>query len=312
MDELLFPASDRPTRVASPSSFHQYVPADRIADVTLPNGVSTAVPRVEVFADTRAIPAEPLPVLPVHLLAIATCGTADAQYRLGQESVQSVRIEPGTTMFLEAKHEMIWGWEAANMEIACVYLPPVFFKKVAVANGWDDQDLDLTSTVIEHDRVLRHLAHAMVHEMCIAQAPFRVLVGSLVEALLIRLLHAHIDVPDLSDADGPLSRLTIREIRAFIRSNLSESITVEDLAKRVGLSSSYFSRLFKETTGTSPYRYVVRERIEEAQRRLKTTDQSISAIAYATGFSSQSHLTRQFREITGLTPAVYRKAVDAD
>jgi AraC-like DNA-binding protein len=78
------------------------------------------------------------------------------------------------------------------------------------------------------------------------------------------------------------------------------------VAQVAGLSVCHFARMFKQTVGISPHRYVLQCRVEWARELLAGTDMPLSEIAIVTGFSDQSHYTRWFREITGITPGSYR------
>lgn len=73
------------------------------------------------------------------------------------------------------------------------------------------------------------------------------------------------------------------------------------------MSQYYFSRLFKQSTGVSPYQYVMQLRIERAKYLLQTTSLPIAAIAQQVGFTNQNQLTIQFRKFAQTTPSNYRK-----
>jgi transcriptional regulator GlxA family with amidase domain len=92
----------------------------------------------------------------------------------------------------------------------------------------------------------------------------------------------------------------------YIVTHLNENITNDALAEVAGLSVCHFARMFKQTVGVSPNRYVLQCRIEWARELLADTDMPLSEIAIVTGFSDQSHYTRWFREIIGVTPGSYR------
>ncbi|MBD3883295.1 helix-turn-helix transcriptional regulator [Phormidium tenue FACHB-886] len=66
--------------------------------------------------------------------------------------------------------------------------------------------------------------------------------------------------------------------------------------------SSGFANLFKQAMGISPHRYVIQQRVERAKSLPSKTDLAIADIALRVGFSSQSHLTQQFKRFTGMTP----------
>ncbi len=83
-----------------------------------------------------------------------------------------------------------------------------------------------------------------------------------------------------------------------------------ELSKVTGLSPHHFGDAFKAATGKSPHRYVIERRLSRARELLRETDRSISDIAYAVGFSSQSHFTANFRRVVGFTPNRFRRLVE--
>jgi AraC family transcriptional regulator len=99
-----------------------------------------------------------------------------------------------------------------------------------------------------------------------------------------------------------LPQAKLRDVRDHIRANLANDLSVFELAKIARLSPFHFSRLFKNSVGLTPCQYVIRERIQEGARMLRTGQDTIAEIALAVGFSSQSHFSDVFRKITGSTP----------
>ncbi|MCK5129492.1 MAG: helix-turn-helix transcriptional regulator [Clostridiales bacterium] len=92
-----------------------------------------------------------------------------------------------------------------------------------------------------------------------------------------------------------------------IENNYDTEITLEKISSYVGLSSYYFSRLFKNTTGTNFKSYLTHSRISKAEELIKTTKKHIIDIAYETGFSSIRTFNRSFKELKGYTPKSARK-----
>ncbi len=92
----------------------------------------------------------------------------------------------------------------------------------------------------------------------------------------------------------------------YIAKNFDKNITLNEVAKEVHLNPSYFSSIFKQSTGSSFTEYLNMVRIEESKRLLANTDISIIDIAVATGFESQSYFSKVFKKYTGLTPSQYR------
>ncbi|UUO04573.1 helix-turn-helix domain-containing protein [Blastopirellula sp. J2-11] len=96
-------------------------------------------------------------------------------------------------------------------------------------------------------------------------------------------------------------------VARYIEKHYAESISMADMAELTGLSPTHFNRRFRELLRVTPTHYLKTVRIQAAQKLLTTTSRSLIEIAAAVGFTDQSHLTKRFREVTGLTPAVYRR-----
>jgi len=104
-----------------------------------------------------------------------------------------------------------------------------------------------------------------------------------------------------------LSGRQFAAVRECIDARLSESLPLEDLASAAGLGVSQFARRFKARVGCPPHRYLVRLRVEQAARLLRTGTMPIAQVAAACGFSHQEHLTRVLRSHLGTTPAALRR-----
>ena len=111
----------------------------------------------------------------------------------------------------------------------------------------------------------------------------------------------------LSPAAGALSDRQLAAVLDFIEANLDRNVGLSEIADTCGMTLSQFSRSFKQSTGLSPYRYVVERRVDRARRLLAETSASLAEVAYSAGFSSQSHMTDTFRRHLGTTPGRYRR-----
>ena len=94
--------------------------------------------------------------------------------------------------------------------------------------------------------------------------------------------------------------------KAFINSNFDRDISVNEIASAAHMSASYFSRIFKETTGFSPYDYLLAVRLDKAKEMLQKTDDPIQNIAYKAGFNSTSNFIYFFKNETGISPLKFR------
>jgi transcriptional regulator GlxA family with amidase domain len=100
----------------------------------------------------------------------------------------------------------------------------------------------------------------------------------------------------------------VQRAKQFIEANLANKVRVMDLARITRLSGSYFAKAFRADVGKSPYAYILHERIERAQEVMLTTSESLASIAVACGFADQSHFTRLFHRLVGMSPAGWRRA----
>ena len=119
-----------------------------------------------------------------------------------------------------------------------------------------------------------------------------------------------------SAAGAPWSRAVVlgclptwraRRALAYVEENLDARITVADVARRANMSASHFSRGFKRTFGVTVHAYVMRRRVEAAKGLMMETSATLSDIAIRCGLSDQSHMTRWFRRVVGVTPASWRR-----
>ncbi len=109
---------------------------------------------------------------------------------------------------------------------------------------------------------------------------------------------------------GGLTPVLRRRLIDFIEASLDRNITLADLARLADLSEFHLQRMFRASCGVSPHDFIMSRRIDRARHLLGGTE-PIAQIASACGFSSQSHLTRIFKSLTGTTPAVYRRGLRA-
>lgn len=93
----------------------------------------------------------------------------------------------------------------------------------------------------------------------------------------------------------------------WVMGRLDQPLTVEDLARRTRMSSRNLGRHFRAVTGTTPLQWLLIQRIRRAQELLEATDDTVDAIAAATGMGTATTLRRHFKEKVGVPPDAYRR-----
>ncbi|WJV46284.1 helix-turn-helix domain-containing protein [Streptomyces flavofungini] len=110
--------------------------------------------------------------------------------------------------------------------------------------------------------------------------------------------------------ERPLPRTrcdTVGEVLAWMERHLDRELTVDQLAARAHMSPRTFARRFQQETGTTPYRWLLRQRLLRAQELLEATDETVDAIAGRAGFGNAAALRHQFVRALGTTPNAYRR-----
>lgn len=102
--------------------------------------------------------------------------------------------------------------------------------------------------------------------------------------------------------------VVVEDIKNYLDNNLDKYYSMPVLAKKFGISLTYFKDIFKDRYGISPYRYHINRRLKKSTQLLLETDMKISEIACELGFSSSSKYTKMFKERYGLLPSQFKKS----
>jgi len=182
-------------------------------------------------------------------------------------------------------------------------LNPVFVSRVADGLGLDSDGIELVERQGSTDPTLHHIGMALRAGVETGVALDPMYGEALSTALVVHLLREHgASVLGQRRQYGGLPRDKLARAVEYIRDQLDTDLTVSGIAQAVYMSPYHFTRLFKESTGQSPYQYVVDARVRKAKELLTTGKFTISEVAHHVGFVDQSHLTRHFKRVFGLTP----------
>ncbi|MDO8539409.1 MAG: helix-turn-helix domain-containing protein [Opitutaceae bacterium] len=132
-----------------------------------------------------------------------------------------------------------------------------------------------------------------------------------------RLLRLALNTPERKKTRTKRDRITtvtetglnkVEQMACFIAQNYTEKVTVQQIGECVDLHPNYAMNLFQKTFGTTLINYLTQHRVSHAQRLLATTDQSVTDIAFQSGFHSISRFNDAFRRACGCSPRDYRKS----
>jgi AraC family transcriptional regulator len=185
-----------------------------------------------------------------------------------------------------------------------VAIDPSLIEQVARETGKANH-VELPLRLGVRDRQIEHIILALKAELEAACPSGRLYGDALAVALSAHVLgkYAAYD-PDTHGAGLPPCRL--RRVVEYINDNLTEDLTLAELAAVAGMNPHHFSRAFKQSAGCPPHRYVIKCRVERAKKLLEDDSLSLVEVGLSVGFQNQSHFTTLFHRLTGVTPRTYR------
>ena len=199
------------------------------------------------------------------------------------------------------------------LEVLHIYLPESRFNQLSdVCGGQPAKASAVGYLGGVRDDLIGQIGSTVLAEMKAETAAGRILIDALALSLTARLAQRYstagvAKVEALRPRHG-LDANRLKRVLDYIQSHLDEDLGIEELAAVACLSPFHFTRMFRQSTGLPPHRYVADLRLERAKSLLANSEDSLIQIALATCFSSQSNFTRAFRQATGMTPGEYRRA----
>ena len=235
-----------------------------------------------------------------HHLCIHMAGPTPAYwYENGRK--HNAFLKPGGAHLASAGSATPAGGCEQTFELFVVELSPGIFTRVLQEDA--PPTVELRNQTSVRDVQIFSLAAALQMEIS-AGCPSGRLYAELLGASLTAYLARHYCVWPAKEREvkGGMPVHRLRQTIEYIEANLTGDLRLEEMAEYVQMSPYTFGRLFTQTTGLTPHQYVLRARIKEAKRLLREGKSTIADVSLQLGFSDQSHFTRVFHKITGITP----------
>jgi AraC family transcriptional regulator len=193
-----------------------------------------------------------------------------------------------------------------EIEFSVIAICPTFLNQTT--QELMQHEIELVPQLAIDDPIIQQLALALKTEIQTGCMSGRLYGESLGTAIAARLVQNYaVTRPSLEFKTNGLSQSQLKRVIDYIKANLTQDLSILDLATLTGMSESHFSRSFKKSVGISPYQYLVQQRVERAKQLLEHQSMAISTIALNCGFANQTHLTKVFRQMIGVTPKAYQK-----
>jgi AraC family transcriptional regulator len=215
--------------------------------------------------------------------------------------------QPGTTFVLPQGTVDELRWLGPTHRIAVALHPSLLLSAVDETTGQNDIEL------IEHwnvtDQHIMSVLLALRTDLDAGSPAGRLYGESLANALAVYLLSRYAvrrRVPTVPK--GGLPRYRLMRVLDYIGDNLTEDVSLSDLAELAGMSAHYFAELFKRSMSCTPHRYVLQKKIERAKSALRDPRCTVLEAAVVSGFPNPSHFARMFRRFVGVSPSQFQSA----
>jgi len=251
-----------------------------------------------------------LPPISDHALVLVLRGSLHVSYRLDGGKRKGGWTRPGGLSFWPAGTASSWRLSDVGESIQ-IYIPP----KVIASSGRaafksDISRVGLPDFPVKFDREIERYGKALLRQLYTPAATGGLYADIVSQALVVQFLRSFTSaVSARAVRDGRLNARQLRHVIDYVDAHLDEDVRLSELAHIAGVSNLHFPKAFQRSTGVSPYRFVMEQRVGRARQLLAETDDPIAQVAYAVGFSSQSHLTTVFKSLVGATPGAFRKSL---
>ncbi|MCC5653976.1 AraC family transcriptional regulator [Nostoc sp. XA013] len=247
------------------------------------------------------------PPLSEHLITL-NCGSP---YRLVQQlegQVYEGQVAKGEIILTPANHATQWYWDS-KVDVLHLCFEPTFVAKVALeAVEVDAARVEVLNCFAGADLQIQHIGHLLQKELESEKLGNRLYAESLTNALAVHLIREYSSIEKtVRQYSGGLSKSKLQRAIGYIQEHLDQDLSLDEIATEVNLSSYHFARLFKQSTGSAPHQYQIRCRVERAKELLQQGEMAIADVATHVGFYDQSHLSRYFKRILGVSPKVIQQ-----
>jgi AraC family transcriptional regulator len=238
-----------------------------------------------------------------HHLCIHMAGPTPAYwYENGRK--HNTFLTPGGAHLASAGSATPAGGCEQTFELFVIELGPGIFTRVLQEDAPPIVELrDQTSV---RDANLFSLGAALQMEVSAGCPSGRLYAELLGASLTVYLARHHCAWPaKLREIPGGMPGNRLRQTIEYIEANLTGDLRLEEMAANAQMAPYTFARLFRTTTGLTPHQYLLQARVRQAKRLLRDGKATIADISFQLGFSDQSHFTRVFHKIAGVTPGKF-------
>ena len=224
------------------------------------------------------------------------------------------RVHHGEVAIIPAGPHWEWRFKGTTKsDLLPLCLEDAFLREVAQSVEIDPDAVEIVPLLGMWDPQIERIGFSLKAEIeAEGLVGGKLYAESLANALAIHLIRNHSSLSSKAGRkvadkrNGGLSRRALRDTVDYVGDNPEKDLTLAEMAGVTHMSPYHFSRLFKESTGLTPHRYVIERRVQRAEELLGSSALPIAEIALLCGFANQSHLNRHFKRLLGVSPKALR------
>ena len=244
-----------------------------------------------------------------YLVSLLLINVSDREYWEDGRRISVGNFQAGQTCIYDLKRNPIV--LLREQHVLHFYLPRAALNLIA-----DDSDaprigdLNYKFGIGTNDGVIASLGSTMLPALSRPEQANRLFVDHVMLAMAAHVANAYGSMqPASRQQRGGLAPWQVRRATEILGASLDGGVSLQEVARECRLSVSHFAHAFRVTTGMAPYKWLQARRIEVAKERLRDSRLALSDVALACGFADQSHLTRLFTRMVGLSPGAWRRAL---
>ncbi|MCA1361096.1 helix-turn-helix transcriptional regulator [Bradyrhizobium sp. IC3069] len=157
------------------------------------------------------------------------------------------------------------------------------------------------------DTVVRHIGASLQQALRRPDETNQLFIDHMMLALTAHVAQAYGGLRPSEPNRGGLAPWQVKRVCERLESDLGGKLSLQEIAAEFDLSISHFSRAFRISTGLPPHQWLLRQRVKAAKQLMTVRDLSLSEIAISAGFANQSHFTRVFSSVVGVSPGTWRR-----
>ena len=253
-----------------------------------------------------------VPPFSAHAVIVHLGRPVDVGERIGGQ-LREGHVTRGDVALIPAGVPSRWLWREQEADRLHLYLDPALLGATAAGAGLDSDGVELLGELKARDPFVEQVGLSLLSELEGGGLAGPLYAEALAGALSAHLLRRYSSLGRGAAAHeeerrpSGLPRAALGRVLDRVEDGLAGDLSLAELAREANLSPHHFARLFKESTGLPPHRYVVGRHVERAKGLLVSTDLPIADVSRRAGFATQAQLNHHLKRLLGLTPAAFRR-----